>query len=151
MAGDSAIVYGETTSLRQATPKVFVVGPYAIGTAGDAAGDHVLNTIEWDPRESWFRERCYKLLRAAVVSHTCEDKEPGVDLLIGCRGVLYRFDGTSLVRLADKVAAVGCAEDMLLGFLHGSQLEPRSRVRAAVRLACDRHEGCGGPVRVVSV
>ncbi|TIU11015.1 MAG: hypothetical protein E5W44_12150 [Mesorhizobium sp.] len=132
MGGDSA-AYGDDAVEVRANRKVFRNGEYLIGFTGSF---RVGQLLQYTPLDAPGANVVGHLVTAIVPAiKKLVGKEEFSDILIGCRGRLFKVCTDYSVAEFHSYAAAGQGEPYALGRLHGSLGPPEQRLVAALAAA----------------
>lgn len=163
MGGDSCVSYGWHTE-QLASFKVFKVGPFLMGSAGDLRMNNILRyELEIPPQLSHdtdddrymvtavaghIRTRC-KDLGFAKVDSNHEEFGSG-NVLIGYRGNIYQMGSDySIARNINNLAAIGSGYPFALGALAAMKKRPpKVRIRRALEIAAEFAHGVDRTINI---
>ncbi len=131
MAGDSKMTVGAITAH---VDKVFHIRDSFIGVAGDAD-----NTTKF---LAWFRKEC----PPDEVSMNFDDDKSFIGLELNSRGLFLYSNCCEPDKLHDKYFAIGTGAEVAI-----AAMDMGKSPTEAVRLACKRVEGCGLPVKTLTM
>lgn len=166
LAADSAEVSSYDLTIRT-EPKVWAAGPYLFGLSGDGRAGQVLRyafTAPGPPGDGDLMEfmctqfvdalrECYKAAGFAKKEHEREEAE-GACFLAATGGRLFKvWQNYQVGEREDRIDAIGCGEDYVLGSLHttaGLGMGPVKRLGMALEAAARFSAGVHPPFTVVS-
>jgi len=147
IGGDSAGASNGWTVRAIASPKVFRVGPFIIGSMGSPRMSQILR-YHLDVSEQGgetdneyivtvFAEAVREAFKERGFAKIEDNREEGGRFLVGYRGVLYKMWGDFQIgAYADGMAAGGCGEEFVLGAMKALNfLPPRERIEKALEVA----------------
>jgi hypothetical protein len=160
LGGDSAAPQGWDLIVR-ADPKVFTVGPYAIGFTTSWRMGQVLRWSFKPPKppadhldrfmSTTLVDAARDALKSAGWATKDKEQEEGGTWLVGVAGRLFTvYADYQVAESADCYVAVGCGAQVAHGVLYATPtLPPRRRLQLALE-AAERHSaGVRGPFRYV--
>jgi ATP-dependent protease HslVU (ClpYQ) peptidase subunit len=166
IGGDSAGVANMCLQVR-ADAKVFRNGPFLMGFTSSFRMGQLLRYSLAPPNhpdgmeiEAYMVTRFIDAVRQCLKEGGCarkdDDVEEGGTFLVGYRGELFMVeDDYQVGRMVDKIAAVGCAQDVALGALHvlrgDDRLAPETKVLRALEAAERWSAGVRAPFVVESL
>ena len=150
MASDSAWTTRTSDLVIEGPAKVWRIGDYVIGVAGDASCMHVYTSVQWKSSRRWLEKQAITEILEQCRQHGT--KPTDIIGLVGFRGVLYEHADQSFLPVVGGYAAIGSAQAFLLGYLRGTRnlLPPKERVKGAVMAAKEHCSGVQGRIKVVS-
>jgi hypothetical protein len=160
LGGDSAGVSGWDLTVR-ADPKVFTVGPFAIGFTTSFRMGQVLRWSFKPPKPpadhldrfiaTTLVDAARDALKAAGFARKDHDQEEGGAWLVGVAGRLFHVQSDyNVAESADGYTAVGCGAQVAHGVLYATPtVPPRRRLQLALEAAQRHSAGVRGPFRYV--
>jgi hypothetical protein len=160
LGGDSAGISGWDLTVR-ADPKVFTVGPYAIGYTTSFRMGQLLR-YAFDPPKpdtvkldrfmvTTFVDAARAALKAGGWAKKDNEQEEGGNWLVGVAGRLFEVCGDyQVAESANGYAAIGCGWQVACGALHATPtVAPRRRLQLALEAAQHHSAGVRGPFAYV--
>ena len=163
VGGDSAGVAGWSLTVR-ADSKVFTNGPYVMGFTSSFRMGQLLRWSLKAPRPKGDLEKFMATTFVDAVRETLKtggwlkqdsNRDEGGTFLVGVAGRLFMVaDDFQVGEAVDGYAAAGCGHELALGALHATTslgLQPKKRVRLALKAAERYSAGVRGPFTVMEV
>lgn len=166
LGGDSATstrIAGSSVVIK-ANPKVFCVGPFVIGVAGQPRVGQLLHFAFMPPPQDLEDPDCYRYMVTSFVDAMRQTLKAGglaervnehehfeSQLLVGYRGCLFQIGGTYSVTMAqDHFDAIGSGGEAARGALFASSgKDPLTRMRLALEAAEQFQTGVRCPFSVL--
>lgn len=149
---DSAITDAGSGLYTLKDAKVRRSGGYAYGCSGESLFSDLLDSVKFpqEPDDGWVRRQLPALLRGELSRRGIEAEHwPDGEAVVGARGRIWVVEAKLAVHEPrDRFAATGSGMWVALGALHATlKLEPRARLRAALRAAACYDQAVRPPFR----
>lgn len=162
IGGDSAAVGNNTIQVID-EEKVFQNGDVIVGYTTSFRMGQILQN-HWSPParlegqhpdhyvKTTLIESIRDVLKSKGYAEVSSNQESGGKFLLGYKGTLYRVDNDyQVIKMRDKMTAVGSGEEFALGSLASTEGEPTERIEKALRAASRFNPYVREPFNVVCV
>lgn len=162
--GADSIAFDGLDMVTRATPKIFTVGPFAVGVAGSPRVSDLLH-YKFTPPEITASQTlhefmvttfvdamrdCLKTAGAAQIENNVE--EVPASILVGFQGALFTIESDYQVGVnTEPYAAVGCGASIAMGALYAAKGKPRHRLTIALKASEAFNAGVRHPWIFLSV
>lgn len=145
IGGDSAAIADDAVEIRT-NPKVFRNGDYVLGFTGSYRTGQLLQYVDFEAPGADVMAHLVKVIVPQLKAITCTDDID--ELIIGCRGRLFKISADYSVAEYANYTAAGGGEPYALGRLHGSLGPPDVRIIAALEAAQEHCASVRAPFRI---